>query len=360
MASSRVRAIARLFRIAVHEPGERRLEALAIGAAAAAFGVVLVVGLGVFAFRDVPIAGAGSMGEFVMIAAGLTAIAAFAAGIACTWPGRGTFGWVGLVDAVALALAFAVIAVLSWALLADVLQRGFVGAELYTLPAALIGGATAALTAYLVFSGTTHLDLQLLALVLAVFLLEGVLAASLAANDPHWWEDNLSALGMVGESSAFMFNLTVIVAGVLVTALARYATADLVSTNPRGVRNVRISLILIGCALMVVGLVPVNVSFLIHTGIASGMLVVYGVLVAMLPRWLPTIGRTFVSLGWVFLAILAVLVVLFAVSYYTLTAVEMVAGILIFAWIILFIRSVAASAADEAPRSAVAAKQVGA
>lgn len=49
-----------------------------------------------------------------------------------------------------------------------------------------------------------------------------------------------------------------------------------------------------------------------------------------------------VSLGWLFIAVILVLAVLFAVGYYTRTAVELVAGILVFSWIILFIRNAAA------------------
>jgi hypothetical protein len=56
--------------------------------------------------------------------------------------------------------------------------------------------------------------------------------------------------------------------------------------------------------------------------------------------------RPFVLLGWLFLAVILVLSVLFGIGYYTLTAVELVAGILVFTWIILFIRNAAALEQD--------------
>ena len=84
---------------------------------------------------------------------------------------------------------------------------------------------------------------------------------------------------------------------------------------------------------------PVDQFFALHTGVASGMVVAYGVLVIRLPHWIPGMPRAFVLLGWLFLAVTLVLAVLFFVGYYTLTAVELVAGILVFAWIILFIRN---------------------
>ncbi len=75
----------------------------------------------------------------------------------------------------------------------------------------MLAGAAAALTAYVTYYSATHLDLQLLATVLAVFLVLGVLASMLTASDPQWWKENLSALGMTDDLSARAFNLTLIV-----------------------------------------------------------------------------------------------------------------------------------------------------
>ncbi|HEX6953646.1 MAG TPA: hypothetical protein VF156_02095, partial [Agromyces sp.] len=73
--------------------------------------------------------------------------------------------------------------------------------------------------------------------------------------------------------------------------------------------------------------------------VATGMAVVYAVIVIGLPRFLPTMPRVFVYLGWAFVGVIVVLGVFFAVGYYNLTAVELVAGVLIFSWIILFLRN---------------------
>ena len=59
--------------------------------------------------------------------------------------------------------------------------------------------------------------------------------------------------------------------------------------------------------------------------------------------------RAFIMLGWLFLAVTVSLGILFAVGYYTLTAVELVAGILVFVWIVLFIRAASALRQDSAP-----------
>jgi hypothetical protein len=131
-----------------------------------------------------------------------------------------------------------------------------------------------------------------------------------------------------------------------VTTLARYATRGIPTSNPVGIGRVRVCLIVVGVFLALVGVFPVNLFFALHTGVASGMVVAYGVLVIGLPRWIPGMPRPFVLLGWLFLGVTLVLAVLFAIGYYTLTAVELVAGILVFTWIILFIRNAAALEQD--------------
>jgi len=178
------------------------------------------------------------------------------------------------------------------------------------------------------------------------------LASMLTASDPNWWKDNLSALGMSSNVSAFAFNITIIVAGFLVTTLARYSTRGIPTANPQGIGRVRVCLIIVGVFLGLVGVFPVDQFFALHTGVASGMVVAFGVLVIGLPRWITGMPRPFVVLGWLFLVVTLVLAVLFAVGYYTLTAVELVAGILVFTWIVLFIRNGAALEQDARPGSA--------
>jgi hypothetical membrane protein len=327
---------------------ERSLETLSLGIAAGAFVLVALVALIAFGFQAAPISGPGSVGQFSAIASAVVAFVAVLGGRYLLHE-RGPHGGLHLLDhldIIALGIAHAVIALLGWTLMAVILEQAFIGAEVFALPVLILAGATAGMTAYLAFYSATHMDLQLLALVLAVFLVLGVLSSMLTASDPTWWKDNLSALGMTTNVSALAFNLTLIVAGFLVTTLARYATRGIPTDNPVGIGRVRVCLVVVGVFLALVGLFPVNLFFALHTGVASGMVVAYGVLVIGLPRWITGMPRAFVLLGWLFLAVTVVLAVLFFVEYYTLTAVELVAGILVFTWIILFIRNAAALEQD--------------
>ena len=320
---------------------ERGLESLSLGVGAVAFVLVALVALVAFQFEPAPISGPGSVGQFAAISSAVVAIVAFIAGryIMRTCAPAAASGCSTSSTSPPCPSPTAIIALLTWTLLAVILEQSFLGAEVFALPLLIISGAAAALTAYATFYSATHMDLQLLGTLLAVFLAEGVIASMLTASDPEWWKNNLSALGMTDDISALAFNLTLIVAGVIVTTLARYATHGIPTPNPQGVGRVRVTLIVVGIFLALVGVFPVDQYWALHTGVASGMLVAYGILAVRLSHWIPGMPRAFVLLGWLFLAVSVGLAVLFFVGYYTLTAVELVAGLLVFTWIILFIRN---------------------
>ncbi len=352
-------SIARILRHPLASSESRESSALLAGAGA--FLVGTVAGLVVFWNRDVPISGRGSIGDFTAIGGALVAAAAFVFGCALrrTQLRRSTTGGASSprlhwLDIAALTLAHAVIALLGWVGLASVLSRSFVGASVYAASAALLGGVALAVTAYLAFLSAVNLTPMMLSLVLALFLAVGALASMLSATDPLWWQKNLSALGISDDISALAFNLTLIIAGVIVTTIAHYATAFLPSSTrseTRGRNFVRLGLALIGVLLACVGIFPVDEFLEAHNTAASGMAIVYVAMVLSL-RWLvPSMPRVFILLGYVYVAVIVVLAIFFISGYYNLTAVELIAAVLIFSWVIVFPRNTGAvetTAEDEA------------
>ncbi|WP_051138712.1 DUF998 domain-containing protein [Agromyces italicus] len=325
--------------------------ALVIGTIGFVLGVVVATPL--FWGRDLAISGRGSLGEFSAIAGALAAAAAFVVARVLVRRdlsrGADPFEVPGArlhwFDIVALGVAHAIITLLVWLGLANILERSFIGALVFTVPAIALAGVALALSAYVGFLSGANLTPSLLSLVLAVFLVFGVIAAMLSSSDPLWWQMNLSALGMTDDVSALAFNLTLIIAGVIVTTIARYGTASLpVETEiDRKRRNaVRTLLILIGIFLACVGVFHVDDFFWVHNSVATGMAVAFAILVFRLAKLVPPMPKTFVILGFVYVAVVAVLAVFYAIGYYNLTAVELVAAVLIFSWIIVFLRSVGA------------------
>lgn len=324
----------------------RDLESLALVAGAAAFIVGAIAALIAFRLAPAPIAGPDSIGQFTAVVSALVALVCAGAGryVAAARAGVRLHP-IDHLDIVAVAVAHGVVALLGWTLLAWILAQAFLGAEVFPVAVVLLAGVGSATSAYMSFASAVALDARRLALLFGAFFALGVLAAMLSTSDPDWWRDNLSALGVTTNASARAFNLTLIVSGFLVAALARSATTR--RTGAPGLRSVRVCLIALGVCLALVGAFPVNEFLIVHVSVSIGLAVAFGVLVIRLPGWVPGLARAFIVLGWLFLALMVLLGVFYAVGYYTLTAVELVGGALVFAWVILFIRSTAALEQDE-------------
>jgi len=317
---------------------DRRRETLALGIGAIALVASALVVLVLFRLRPLPITGDESIGLFSAAASAVVAVGAFLAGRWVVRARRDTHPLLYILDTVALAFAHGVISLVSWSLLSGVVESGFPGAPVFGFPSMLIAGTTAGLTAYIAFLSGTRMSASSLAVLLPLFLIEGLFASMLTAGDRQWWKRNLSALGETDDPSAIAFNVTLVVGGFIVTTLARYATRGIPSAPTHGLARVRLGLVLVGVSLMLVGALPADAFYWPHTLSAAAMALVFGVVVVFLPRWIPGLPRLFLFLGWLLAAILVVQFVLFATGYYTLTAVELVVGILVVVWISLFVR----------------------
>ncbi|WP_407360743.1 DUF998 domain-containing protein [Microbacterium sp. LBN7] len=324
-------------------------ESAALLIAAGVLVVATVVSLLVFRGGPLPIAGPGSIGQFVALAAAVTAFGVFIAAVTVSHAGpqdARALPRMRWFDIASIAAAHGVIALLGWIGMANIVERSFVGAVVFPVSAALLAGVAIAVTAYLTTVSAMSMTPTRLSLVLMVFLVVGVFASMLSATDPLWWQKNLSTLGVSDDMSALAFNLTVIIAGLIVTTIAHFGTIDIpVDTEKarRGRRVVRIELLLMGVFLAGVGLFPVDTHFAIHNTVASGMAVLFVALVIGLRWHVPGTPRVFLMLGYAFVLIIVVLAVLFTTGYYNLTAVELIAFLIIFGWLMLFLRNTAAA-----------------
>lgn len=156
---------------------------------------------------------------------------------------------------------------------------------------------------------------------------------------------HFSELGTFWALSSLVFNGTLVAGGLLVTTFGIYLGHDMQTlANQRRLRNRRaprfVSTLfaVMGIMLAGVGLIPVNVNLILHNSSASGMAVVYVVLLVSGPKILRGMPRTYFLSSWAFLVALLATVVLFVVGYFSLTALEIIAFALIFGWIAVFIR----------------------
>ncbi|MGP6170950.1 DUF998 domain-containing protein [Microbacterium sp. A196] len=337
------------------------LESAALLVGAVFFALGFLIAIIIFWGRELAITGEGSIGTYAAIGGAVVAVLSVLLGryVVAREIGMKTradglkmhddrLRWY---DIAAIALAYASTAFLGWWGVASLLELSFTGAPVFDFPGAILVAVAFALTAYICFLSSASLTPMTLSLVLAIFLVVGAFASMLTATDAHWWQDNLSALGMASNASSWVFNGTVIVAGVIVTIIARYATSELPVDDQKAIRRrhvVRIGLILMGIFLTCVGIFPVDKFFLVHNTVATGMVVSFGLVVLALPWLVPSVSKVFVALGYIYVAVIVLVVIFFATGYYNLTAVELIAAILIFSWIIVFLRATAETAsADE-------------
>lgn len=331
--------------------GALSLETTALLVGAGFFVIGFAVSIVLFWGRELDISGPWSVGAHAAAGGAVVAVLSALLGRVVVRRGRIAAQADGLTmpddrlrwyDTAAITLAYAATALLGWSGIASLLELSFAGAPVFDFPGAVLVAVALALTAYVCFLSAASLTPMMLSLVLAMFLVVGAFASMLTATDPHWWRDNLSALGMASNDSAWIFNGTLIVAGIIVTTISRYATAGLPVADPRqkrGRRYVRVGMILMGIFLTCVGIFPVDAFFLVHNTVATGMAVCFAAVVVALPWLLPAISKVFVGMGYIYVAVIVLLGIFFATGYYNLTAVELIAAILIFSWIIVFLRA---------------------
>lgn len=232
-----------------------------------------------------------------------------------------------------------------------VISNGFLGLSLDPFSSALIVALFVGVTSYVVYLLARSLSTVQLSGVLGVFLVSGALASMMTASDPQWWERHFSALGAGGGVSGYAFNGTLILAGLAIAALAGFISNDFATIQQRDkrykvvkVRIIRTALVLIGIFLACVGLFVYDAYPLIHNSSAGGMAIIFIILVLGLPWIAPTFSRAFFLFSYLLMVSLVVSFWLFnAVGYFNLTVFELIAVAVIFGWLIVFIRQIAAT-----------------
>lgn len=214
-------------------------------------------------------------------------------------------------------------------------------------------GLACGATSYLTATSAGRLTTEGLSWLIAAFLGAGATTSALTSSNPRWWRSYFSALGEKSDQASLGFNLTLVVTGLALTTLSGFLTADLTRWARHDgvaewkVRVVRIAFGTLGIMVACVGLVPVDVSFTVHNTVAYGLVAAFAVLVLAVVVLLGGLSRSFRLTTYVALALLAAAVVLHVVvGYYNTTAFQMVSVTTMLAWLVLFVRAVAAAGVD--------------
>jgi hypothetical membrane protein len=335
-------------------PG-RRAESEAVYAALAAGALGAVYGLLVGLFAPKLQLGGNADSFAVWAACGAAVVAAVIATLeywrARNRPGqewrRSLPSWKFIVNTVSVVIVHAALSFVIVYALFRLLAAGFIGLPIVTFWAVVLMAVTLGLTTWVVFLSVSAMTTQRMATLLLAFIALGTLTAMVTTPDPDWWKVHFSQLGTFDELSSWVFNGTLIAGGLLVTTFAVYIANDMralaaagVLENPRGPRVVPILFVVMGIMLACVGIFPVDVNLALHNLSASGMAVMYLVLLIGGPRFFRGMPRTYFVASWAFLAATVASVILFipAIGYFSLTAFEILVFALIFGWIAVFVR----------------------
>lgn len=254
--------------------------------------------------------------------------------------------WKFIVDATAVALVHAILAALLTFAVFVLLQLSLKGATLDIWWSMALIGLCCGLASYWVSLSVTDMTTAKMTTLLVQFMVIAVLGAMATAPQEDWWTYHFSALGTSQSPSSWLFNVSLIAAGLLLVGFALYLDRDLQTLaslgelrNPRTPKFMSWGFIIAGFSLAGIGAVPVSWSVLIHNTFAAGtLLVLLGLMV--LSAWLLWgLPWQFMVTSYGFVLGLVLTVLLWQpVQYFGLTAMELVAFALVFAWVSLLIR----------------------
>lgn len=311
-----------------------------------------------------------SLGSVGSILSGIAALVMYLVATMRLKEGSSTLSWWGYtrehISTVSLALVHGLLVFLSYALLFYLVSESFKDAHIDMWAASLLLALSTAFASYITYLSAVTMTAVRVSALLALFLLSGTFISMLTASNPHWWNDHFSSLGAGGDLSGYTFNGTLIIAGLVIVALSGYITQDFNKLRQGGYISrkaktgiLQALLTSIGIALAFVGLFVYNEFPTIHNIAAGGMAFLFLGIVILLPFLTPGFSAAFFVASYSLLSGLLAGVWLFSVHYFNLTVFELVAAAIIFTWLVVFVRHVAALLDDETVNNAPAPKQVG-
>lgn len=336
-------------------------ESRAIYAAFLGGGLGFLIGLVSFWGHDVSLFERGiSLGFVGSILGGVTALITFliVTILDDKMPIAGQ-GWQRLKDMLsmgALALVHGLLIFLSYAMMFYVIKQSFRDATIDVWAASVILALSTGFAAYIVYLSAASMTAVRVSMLLALFLVSGALISMLTSSDPHWWYKHFSSLGAGSGVSGYAFNATLIIAGLVIVALTHYISEDFNRLKHSGTISQRSKVgilqgLLTGVGLMLafVGMFVYDQFPLIHNSSAGGMAVMFLAIVTLLPVLTPGFTRAFFVASYALLAVLAVCYWLASnVHYLNLTMFELISASVIFIWVVIFVRHLAAMLDDEA------------
>ena len=353
------------------ETSAARVASRAIWVSISFAAVALVVGLIAFSGNLIPLSGGYSVGTVAGVTTGIAAGASAMIGlIIATGPQLGMLGWMRkrfwgwwILDLIGLVIIHGAIATMAILSIFRLFQEAFQGLVVDSIAATVMLCLVCAVASYFGFSSASRASSASISTLLALFMSAGVLVSMLLAENPYWWHAFFSELGTgeAGMLSFWTFNTTLTVSGIVLITLANFISQDLsgwaAHRREQGKRRafvqaLKLGMMVMGISLIGVSWVPINVNHSFHTGFVQVLAMTFGLLLLSVPIWLPGAPAAMYVISYLMLGLAVLAVSLWdPLGYYNLTALELAFAGIIFAWLVVLIRTLDAMIADIANES---------
>ncbi len=216
--------------------------------------------------------------------------------------------------------------------------------------------AVSALSAYTALVMSASMTASKIVGTLMAFIVAGVLTSMITAGDSLWWTHHFSALGAGGTASSYAFNLTMILGGIVVASLADYIVTDLHQIYTLDSKHIlkrmnflRWGFIGVGISMLGIALFPYDEFLTIHNIFGYGMSMIFAVLIMILPWIVPIFPRIFYVVSYIFIGLagFSYFYLWKGVGSISFIIAEMIAVLLFFVWLVLFVRQINAVYSDE-------------
>lgn len=254
-----------------------------------------------------------------------------------TGPAR-MLGWRSLIP---LVVAVAMIVAITSLALFWILGQMFKGLALDPYTAGALVFLSVAVIDYLIINLASTLSPGIITNLMTVEIVAGVSFSMITNSSKDWWRHNFSFLGTYANNSSWQFNITLIFSGLLMMMLVDYLFVNLSQHYEGwGIQVLRILLYALAATMGAIGVFPNNPRFhILHDRISMWLVYIILILIVMV-RWiLPEVTKQFLRLSYIIGGVLAIDYLIFKLcNYLSLTAFELIAFILAFAWILLLLQ----------------------
>lgn len=225
------------------------------------------------------------------------------------------------------------------------ISKLFVGASFDVLTAgAVFFFFSCVINYYMIYSANIFTSSMIVSLLISV-IMGGVFFAMLTNSQSKWWQYNFSYLGTHDVVRSWPFNLTLILASLLMIALVDYLFVSLNNHGykGKGITTLRILMTLLSISLGGVGFFPNNKGMWheMHNRAANLMVLIIIILIIGIKWLLPKVTKEFLIVSYAIAICLVVSNFLFeTIGYLSLTVFEIIAFGLAFSLILLLLQQI--------------------